>query len=74
MASAQHSQHDVREHCYRPDIDKFKTDSSRDPTDTNRQNPRMGYLQKPTCAAVQTDILKEDGAKNTCISFRSPAW
>ncbi|MBK9571859.1 MAG: methylmalonyl-CoA mutase family protein [Rhodoferax sp.] len=47
-------------------IDKFKTDNGRDPTDTEIEKIRE-WVQENVRGTVQADILKEDQGQNTCI-------
>ncbi len=47
-------------------IDKFKTDNGRDPTDTEAAKIREWVLANVR-GTVQADILKEDQGQNTCI-------
>ncbi len=47
-------------------IDKFKADNGRDPTDTELKKIR-GWVQENVRGTVQADILKEDQGQNTCI-------
>ncbi|MDD5444150.1 MAG: methylmalonyl-CoA mutase family protein [Pseudomonas fluorescens] len=47
-------------------IDKFKTDNGREPTDTEAQKIREWVLANVR-GTVQADILKEDQGQNTCI-------
>ena len=47
-------------------IDKFKADNGRDPTDTEQKKIR-GWVQENVRGTVQADILKEDQGQNTCI-------
>ena len=47
-------------------IDKFKTDNGRDPTDTEIAKIRE-WVQANVRGTVQADILKEDQGQNTCI-------
>ncbi len=47
-------------------IEKFKTDNGRDPTDTEAQKIREWVLANVR-GTVQADILKEDQGQNTCI-------
>ncbi len=47
-------------------IDKFKADNSRDPTDTELAKIRE-WAQANVRGTVQADILKEDQGQNTCI-------
>jgi methylmalonyl-CoA mutase len=47
-------------------IDKFRADNGRDPTDGEAQKIRAWVLQNVR-GTVQADILKEDQGQNTCI-------
>ncbi|MDO9604266.1 fused isobutyryl-CoA mutase/GTPase IcmF [Hydrogenophaga sp.] len=47
-------------------LEKFKTDNGRDPTDTESQKIREWVLANVR-GTVQADILKEDQGQNTCI-------
>ena len=47
-------------------IDKFKTDNGREPTDTEIEKIREWVLANVR-GTVQADILKEDQGQNTCI-------
>ncbi len=47
-------------------LDKFKTDNGRDPTDDEAQKIRAWTLANVR-GTVQADILKEDQGQNTCI-------
>ena len=47
-------------------LDKFKADNSRDPTDTEAAKIREWVLENVR-GTVQADILKEDQGQNTCI-------
>jgi isobutyryl-CoA mutase len=47
-------------------IDKFKTDNGREPTDTETSKIREWVLANVR-GTVQADILKEDQGQNTCI-------
>jgi methylmalonyl-CoA mutase len=47
-------------------IDKFKTDNGREPTDTETAKIRQWVLANVR-GTVQADILKEDQGQNTCI-------
>jgi methylmalonyl-CoA mutase len=47
-------------------IDKFKTDNGRGPTDTEIEKIRE-WVQENVRGTVQADILKEDQGQNTCI-------
>jgi len=47
-------------------LDKFKADNSRDPTDTEAAKIK-GWVQANVRGTVQADILKEDQGQNTCI-------
>ncbi|WP_291009816.1 fused isobutyryl-CoA mutase/GTPase IcmF [Hydrogenophaga sp.] len=47
-------------------IDKFKTDNGREPTDTEAQKIKEWVLANVR-GTVQADILKEDQGQNTCI-------
>ncbi len=47
-------------------LDKFKTDNDREPTDTEAQKIREWVLANVR-GTVQADILKEDQGQNTCI-------
>ena len=47
-------------------IDKFKADNGRDPTDTETAKIREWVLENVR-GTVQADILKEDQGQNTCI-------
>ena len=47
-------------------LDKFKTDNGRDPTDTETAKIREWVLANVR-GTVQADILKEDQGQNTCI-------
>jgi isobutyryl-CoA mutase len=47
-------------------IDKFKADNGREPTDTESQKIREWVLANVR-GTVQADILKEDQGQNTCI-------
>lgn len=47
-------------------IDKFKADKGRDPTDAELQKIRE-WVQENVRGTVQADILKEDQGQNTCI-------
>ena len=47
-------------------IDKFKADNGREPTDDEAQKIRAWVLQNVR-GTVQADILKEDQGQNTCI-------
>ena len=47
-------------------LDKFKTDNGRDPTDTESAKIREWVLANVR-GTVQADILKEDQGQNTCI-------
>ena len=47
-------------------IEKFKTDNGREPTDTEAQKIREWVLANVR-GTVQADILKEDQGQNTCI-------
>ncbi len=47
-------------------LDKFKADNDREPTDTEAQKIRE-WVMKNVRGTVQADILKEDQGQNTCI-------
>jgi isobutyryl-CoA mutase len=47
-------------------IDKFKADNGREPTDTEAQKIRE-WVMENVRGTVQADILKEDQGQNTCI-------
>ena len=47
-------------------IDKFKVDNGRDPTETETAKIRE-WVQENVRGTVQADILKEDQGQNTCI-------
>ncbi len=47
-------------------LDKFKADNGREPTDTESQKIRE-WVQENVRGTVQADILKEDQGQNTCI-------
>ena len=47
-------------------IDKFKVDNGREPTDTEVEKIRE-WVQENVRGTVQADILKEDQGQNTCI-------
>jgi methylmalonyl-CoA mutase len=47
-------------------LEKFKADNGRDPTDTEAQKIREWVLENVR-GTVQADILKEDQGQNTCI-------
>ncbi len=47
-------------------LDKFRVDNARDPTDTEAQKIREWVLANVR-GTVQADILKEDQGQNTCI-------
>ena len=47
-------------------IDKFKADNGREPTDTELAKIRE-WVQENVRGTVQADILKEDPGQNTCI-------
>jgi methylmalonyl-CoA mutase len=47
-------------------IDKFKTDNGRDPTETETAKIKEWVLQNVR-GTVQADILKEDQGQNTCL-------
>ena len=47
-------------------LDKFKTDNGREPTDTETQKIKEWVLANVR-GTVQADILKEDQGQNTCI-------
>ncbi len=47
-------------------IDKFKLDNGRDPTETETAKIRE-WVQENVRGTVQADILKEDQGQNTCI-------
>jgi isobutyryl-CoA mutase len=47
-------------------VEKFKADNGRDPTDTEAQKIRE-WAQANVRGTVQADILKEDQGQNTCI-------
>ncbi|MDI9335051.1 MAG: methylmalonyl-CoA mutase family protein [Cytophagales bacterium] len=47
-------------------LDKFKLDNGRDPTDTETQKIRE-WVMENVRGTVQADILKEDQGQNTCI-------
>ncbi|CDS53532.1 B12 binding domain / kinase domain / Methylmalonyl-CoA mutase [Polaromonas sp. CG9_12] len=47
-------------------LEKFKTDNGRDPTDTEIAKIRE-WVQANVRGTVQADILKEDQGQNTCI-------
>jgi len=47
-------------------IDKFKADNGREPTDTEIEKIRE-WVQENVRGTVQADILKEDQGQNTCI-------
>ncbi|MFM2239682.1 MAG: Methylmalonyl-CoA mutase, partial [Pseudomonadota bacterium] len=47
-------------------LDKFRADNSRDPTDTETAKIRAWVLQNVR-GTVQADILKEDQGQNTCL-------
>jgi methylmalonyl-CoA mutase len=47
-------------------IEKFKTDNGREPTDTETAKIRE-WVQENVRGTVQADILKEDQGQNTCI-------
>ena len=47
-------------------LDKFKADNSRDPTDTEAAKIRE-WVMENVRGTVQADILKEDQGQNTCI-------
>ena len=47
-------------------IDKFKADNGREPTDTELEKIRE-WVQENVRGTVQADILKEDQGQNTCL-------
>jgi methylmalonyl-CoA mutase len=47
-------------------LEKFRADNGREPTDTEAQKIRAWVLEKVR-GTVQADILKEDQGQNTCI-------
>ena len=47
-------------------MEKFKTDNKRDPTDTEARKIRE-WVMENVRGTVQADILKEDQGQNTCI-------
>ncbi len=47
-------------------LDKFKTDNGREPTDTEAAKIKE-WVQENVRGTVQADILKEDQGQNTCI-------
>jgi len=47
-------------------IDKFKADNGREPTDTEMEKIKE-WVQENVRGTVQADILKEDQGQNTCI-------
>jgi methylmalonyl-CoA mutase len=47
-------------------IDKYKADTGREPTDTELEKIRE-WVQENVRGTVQADILKEDQGQNTCI-------
>jgi methylmalonyl-CoA mutase len=47
-------------------LEKFRTDNGREPTDTEAQKIRAWVLENVR-GTVQADILKEDQGQNTCI-------
>ncbi|MES2977199.1 MAG: fused isobutyryl-CoA mutase/GTPase IcmF [Pseudomonadota bacterium] len=47
-------------------LDKFKADNGREPTDTEAEKIRE-WVQENVRGTVQADILKEDQGQNTCI-------
>ncbi|MBA3059098.1 MAG: methylmalonyl-CoA mutase family protein [Gammaproteobacteria bacterium] len=47
-------------------IDKFKLDNGREPTDTETEKIKE-WVQENVRGTVQADILKEDQGQNTCI-------
>ncbi len=47
-------------------LDKFKTDNGREPTDTEAAKIKA-WVQENVRGTVQADILKEDQGQNTCI-------
>jgi isobutyryl-CoA mutase len=47
-------------------LEKFKTDNKRDPTDTEAQKIKE-WVMENVRGTVQADILKEDQGQNTCI-------
>lgn len=47
-------------------LEKFKTDNGREPTDTEAAKIRE-WVQENVRGTVQADILKEDQGQNTCI-------
>ncbi len=47
-------------------LDKFKADNDREPTDTEAQKIRE-WVMENVRGTVQADILKEDQGQNTCI-------
>ncbi|NMM18693.1 MAG: methylmalonyl-CoA mutase family protein [Rhodoferax sp.] len=47
-------------------IDKFKADNGREPTDTELEKIKE-WVQENVRGTVQADILKEDQGQNTCI-------
>ena len=47
-------------------LDKFKTDNNREPTDTEAAKIRE-WVMENVRGTVQADILKEDQGQNTCI-------
>ena len=47
-------------------IDKFKDDNGREPTDTELEKIRE-WVQENVRGTVQADILKEDQGQNTCL-------
>ncbi|MHB8950249.1 MAG: fused isobutyryl-CoA mutase/GTPase IcmF [Rhodoferax sp.] len=47
-------------------IDKFKADNGREPTDTETEKIKE-WVQENVRGTVQADILKEDQGQNTCI-------
>ena len=47
-------------------LEKFKTDNSREPTDTEAQKIKE-WVMENVRGTVQADILKEDQGQNTCI-------
>ena len=47
-------------------LEKFKTDNGREPTDDEAQKIRQWVVENVR-GTVQADILKEDQGQNTCI-------
>ena len=47
-------------------LEKFKTDNNREPTDTEAQKIKA-WVMENVRGTVQADILKEDQGQNTCI-------